>query len=119
MSINVEMIGSGLVIQHYVGEIVGKLYCKMVSTSDVFTPHGWTTVQVIWELRAEATGDGRTEYVNTVTSHPTQAFLDFNERNGGTFQEAARSRQSASGAHNARETPLFAQSIARAATATR
>jgi len=119
MSINVEMIGSGLVIQHYVGEIVGKLYCKMVSTSDVFTPHGWTTVQVIWELHAKPTGDGRTEYVNTVTSHPTQAFLDFNERSGGTFEEAARSRQAASGAHNARETPLFAQSIARAAMSTR
>ncbi len=117
MTINVEMIGSGLVVQHYVGEVVERDRCRMVSTSDVLTPHGWTTVQVIWELRAEPEGDGRTRYTNTVTSHPTEEFLAFNERNGGTFEEAARARQAASGAHNARETPLFAASIARAALA--
>jgi hypothetical protein len=117
MSINVEMIGSGLVVQHYVGEVVEPDHCRMVSTSDVLTPHGWTTVQVIWELRAEPAGEGRTRYTNTVTSHPTQDFLAFNEANGGTFEEAARARQAASGAHNARETPLFAESIAHAALA--
>lgn len=114
MSINVEMIGSGLVVQHYVGEVVGREYCRMVSTSDVLTPGGWTTVQVIWELRAEPAGDGRTRYTNTVTSHPTQEFLTFIEERGDTFEDAARARQAASGAHNARETPLFAESIARA-----
>jgi len=119
MSINVEMIGSGLVVQHYVGEVVERARCRMVSTSDVLTPHGWTTVQVIWELRAEPEGDHHTRYTNTVTSHPTQEFLAFNEENGSTFEEAAKARQAASGAHNARETPLFAESIARAALAAR
>jgi len=115
MSINVEMIGTGLVVQHYVGEVVERHRCRMVSTSDVLTPHGWTTVQVIWELRADATDDGRTRYTNSVTSHPTTEFLAFIERNGQTFEDAARARQAASGAHNARETPLFAESLARAA----
>ena len=53
MSINVEMIGTGLVIQHYVAEEYGKAYCRMNSISDVFTPNGRTQVNVIWELLAE------------------------------------------------------------------
>jgi len=115
MSINVEMIGSGLVVQHYVGEVTEPGYCKMVSISDVFTPHGRTKVQVIWELKAKRLADGKTEYTNAVTSHPTDDFLAFIEKNGLTFEQAAKDRQSASGDHNRRETPLFAESIARAA----
>jgi hypothetical protein len=41
-SINVEQIGEGLVIQHYIGEITEKHRCHMVSISDVFTPHDRT-----------------------------------------------------------------------------
>ncbi|GJG98173.1 hypothetical protein [Cupriavidus pauculus] len=115
MSINVEMIGNGLVVQHYVGEVTEPAYCKMVSISDVFTPHGRTKVQVIWELSAKRTADGKTEYTNAVTSHPTDEFLAFIEKNGLSFEQAARDRQAASGDHNRRETPLFAESIARAA----
>ncbi len=115
MSINVEMIGTGLVVQHYVAEVAEKAYCRMVSTSDVFTPHGRTSVQVIWELSAKHAGDGRTEYTNKVTSHPTEHFLAFIEKNGISFEQAARDRDAASGDHNRRETPLFAESIARRA----
>lgn len=115
MSINVEMIGTGLVVQHYVAEVADPLYCKMVSISDVFTPAGRTKVQVIWELSAKALPDGKTEYTNSVISHPTDEFLAFIEKNGMTFEQAAKARQDASGDHNRRETPLFAESIARAA----
>ena len=38
MSINVEMIGSGLVIQHYVAEKATHSYCRMNSISDELTP---------------------------------------------------------------------------------
>ncbi|WJE01957.1 hypothetical protein [Streptomyces antimycoticus] len=113
MSINVEMIGTGLVVQHYVAETAEKHHCHMVSLSDVLTPHGWTTVQVIWDLSAKDNGDGTVTYTNQVTSHPTQEFMEFNEKNGGTFEQAAAARQAASGDHNRRETPLFAASIAR------
>ncbi|MGF6768264.1 hypothetical protein P3T18_000734 [Paraburkholderia sp. GAS199] len=115
MSINVEQIGTGLVVQHYVGEVTEKNYCRMVSLSDVFTPHGRTKVQVIWELSAKESADGKTEYTNSVISHPTDDFLDFIEKIGVSFEQAARDRQSASSDHNRRETPLFAESIARAA----
>lgn len=115
MSINVEQIGTGLVIQHYVGETMTPAHCRMVSTSDVYTPNGRTKVQVIWDLSARGTDDGRTEYINSVTSHPTEEFLAFIAEHGITFEEAARDRQAASSDHNSRETPLFAESIARAA----
>ncbi|MFF4623786.1 hypothetical protein [Nonomuraea jabiensis] len=117
MSINVEMIGTGLVVQHYVAEIAEKLHCHMVSTSDVLTPHGWTTVQVIWDLSVKDNGDGTLTYTNSVVSHPTTDFLAFLEANGQSFEEAAAARQAASGDHNSRETPLFAASIARHALA--
>ena len=60
MSINVEKVGDALIVEHYVGEIIDRLHCKMVSISDVFTENGARTkIQVTWELTAEPDGDGR------------------------------------------------------------
>jgi hypothetical protein len=115
MSINVEMIGTGLVVQHYVADEATATYCRMNSISDVFTPGGRTQVNVVWELMAEAIDGGRTRYTNRVTSHPTDAFVAFLTEHGQTFEQAAAARQAASGDHNRRETPLFAASIARKA----
>lgn len=117
MSINVEMIGTGLVIQHYVAEEATPSYCRMNSISDVFTPVGRTQVNVVWELIAERIDDNRTRYTNKVTSHPTDVFLSFIAEHGQTFEQAAEARQAAGGDHNRRETPLFAASIARKAKA--
>jgi len=119
MSINVEMIGTGLVVQHYAYETAGKEHCHMVSISDVLTPSGWTTVQVIWDLKADPIDDKTSKYTNTVTTHPTAEFMDFIARHGQTFEEAATARQAASGDHCRRETPLFAASIGRHANATK
>jgi hypothetical protein len=115
MSINVEMIGAGLVIQHYVADEATRTYCRMNSISDVFTAAGRTQVNVIWELIAEPIEGGRTRYTNRVTSHPTDAFMSFLKEHGQTFEQAAAARQAASGDHNRRETPLFAASIGRKA----
>ncbi len=113
MSINVEMIGTGLVVQQYRFEIAERHYCRMVSLSDVLTPQGWTKTQVIWELLMEQIDGTRCRYTNTVTSHPTEDFLEFITAQGQTFDEAAAARQDASGRHCEKETPLYAQSIAR------
>jgi hypothetical protein len=115
MSINVEMIGTGLVVQHYVGEVTEAAHCKMVSTSDVFTPNGRTRVQVIWDLSVRKIDDTRCEYTNSVVSHPTEEFLEFIKEHGISWEKAQSDRQQSSGDHNRRETPLFAESIARAA----
>ncbi|ORM38105.1 hypothetical protein [Williamsia sp. 1135] len=117
MSINVEMIGTGLVIQQYRFEVASKHYCKMVSISDVFSAAGWTTTQVIWELGIEQLVGDNLRYINTVTSHPTEEFLEFITASGQTFEEAAAARQQASGAHCELETPHYAQSIANFAKA--
>jgi hypothetical protein len=68
MSINVEMIGTSLVVQHYVYETADKDHCHMVSTSDVLTPAGWTTCQVIWDLKADPVDGKTSKYTNTVTT---------------------------------------------------
>jgi hypothetical protein len=115
MSINVEMIGTGLVVQHYVAEEATPTYCRMNSISDVFTANGRTQVNVIWELKAEAIEGGRTRYTNSVTAHPTDAFMAFIAEHGVRYEDAAAARQAAGGDHNKRETPLFAASIARKA----
>jgi len=115
MSINVEMIGTGLVVQHYVADEATASYCRMNSISDVFTANGRTQVNVIWELIAEDAGNGRTRYTNRVTAHPTDVFMAFLEEHGISFADAAAGRQAAGGDHNRRETPMFAESIARRA----
>ena len=117
MSINVEMIGTGLVIQQYRFEVATPHYCKMVSLSDVYTPAGWTSTQVIWELRMEQLVGDQLRYVNTVTSHPTEDFLKFIATNDQTFEQAAAARQQASSEHCELETPHYAQSIANLAKA--
>ncbi|PZU11063.1 MAG: hypothetical protein DI605_04355 [Sphingomonas sp.] len=117
MSINVEMIGTGLVVQHYVADEATPSYVRMNSISDVFTANGRTQVNVLWELIAEDAGGGRTRYTNRVTARPTDAFMAFLEVHGIAFEDAAAARQSAGGDHNRRETPMFAESIARRAIA--
>ena len=72
---------------------------------------------MIWELLMEQLDGDRCRYTNTVTSHPTEDFLQFIANNGQTFPEAAEARQEASGRHCRLETPLYAQSIARWAAA--
>ncbi|MDQ7995781.1 MAG: hypothetical protein AAGC76_08000 [Luteibacter sp.] len=117
MSINVEMIGQTLMVQHYVAEIATPSLCKMVSTSDAFTPNGRTRVQVIWTLSVRKIDDTTCEYTNSVVAHPTQDFLDFIAKHGTPFEVAADARQRDGGDHNSRETPLFAASIERRALA--
>jgi hypothetical protein len=117
MSLNVEMVGKTLMVQHYVGEIMTPTLCRMVSISDAFTPHGHTRVQVIWTLSAKTIDDRTSEYTNSVVAHPTADFMEFIEKHGITFEDAAAARQRDGGDHNRRETPLFAASIALKASA--
>jgi hypothetical protein len=115
MSINVEMIGKTLMIQHYIAEVVTPTLCRMVSTSDAFTPNGHTRVQVIWTLSARRVDDKTCEYTNSVVAHPTAEFMDFIAKHSISFEDAAKGRQHDGGDHNRRETPLFAASIERRA----
>lgn len=115
MSINVEMIGKTLMIQHYVAEAATPALCRMVSISDAFTPDGRTRVQVIWTLSVRRIDDQTCEYTNSVVAHPTAEFMDFIAQHKIRFENAAAARQHVGGEHNRRETPLFAASIERMA----
>lgn len=113
MSINVEMIGQTLVVQHYVAEVAERQFCRMVSISDGFTSNGRTKTKVLWELRAEAAGNGKTKYTNYVRGSTTDEFEQFMTDHSISYEDAATARQAASGDHCSRETPFYAESIAR------
>ena len=104
MSINVEMIGKTLMIQHYVAEVATPTLCRMVSTSDAFTSNGHTRVQVIWTLSAKQVDEKTSEYTNGVVAHPTAEFMDFIAKHNIPFEDAAQGRQHDGGDHNRRET---------------
>ncbi|MBA2920656.1 hypothetical protein GON01_06545 [Sphingomonas sp. MAH-20] len=115
MSINVEVIGGSLMVQHYVERLGEKDHLILESVSDVFTPNGRTTINVLWELTVRALDDGRCEFTNHVRSTATDALLDLLDRQGIPFEVFRTQRQPMSIAHNQGETPLFAASIERAA----
>jgi len=117
MSINVEVIGGSLMVQHYVETVAKRDHLILDSTSDVFTPTGRTTILVTWELSVRKLGAGTCEFVNRVRSHATEEFITFLARQGIPFEQFRAQRQPASIAHNQAETPLFAASIERASRA--
>jgi hypothetical protein len=54
-------------IQHYVGEVVTPALCRMVSTSDAFTPNGRTRAQVTWTLSVKHVDDRTCEPTRTLS----------------------------------------------------
>ena len=56
MSINVEIIGGSMIVEHYVETLGSKSHLILDSTSDVFTPNGRTTIHVTWELSVKDVG---------------------------------------------------------------
>jgi hypothetical protein len=117
MSINVEVIGGSLMVQHYVAEVHEPHHCRMVSLSDVQTPNGWTKIHVIWDLSVTSLDSTSCRYTNQVLSYPTPAFLDMLKVAGISFDDAVADRQAATDDHNRRETALYAQSLERKALA--
>jgi hypothetical protein len=119
MSINVEIIGGSLMVQHYVETLGNKDHLVLESISDIFTPTGRTTIQVLWELSVKAINGGRCEFTNHVRTTATDDFKSFLDRQGFPFDVFRAQRQPMSIAHNRGETPLFAASIERAALRSR
>src|SRR5262245_38627676 len=119
MSINVEVIGGSLMVQHYVAEEHEPHHCRMVSLSDVQTPAGWTKIRVIWDLSVTAMNSASCRYHNQVLSTPQPAFLEKLKFARISFENAVADRQAASDDHNRRETALYAQSLERKALSRR
>jgi hypothetical protein len=115
MSINVEIIGGSMIVEHYIETLGSKSHLILDSTSDVFTPTGRTTIHVTWELSVTDAGGGKCEFTNRIRTFATDDLLKFLARQGIPFDQFRAQRQPASIAHNQGETPLFAASIERAA----
>ncbi|OKS88105.1 hypothetical protein [Mucilaginibacter polytrichastri] len=111
MSINVETIGTALIIQHYVATEYRPDYCRMLSVSDAITTNGRSKVQVLWELKVTKLDDHTCEYDNEIHATATPEFLEYIKTHNISLAQAANERQIASDAHNHEETPLFAKSI--------
>lgn len=113
MSINVEILGGSLMVQHYVEDIARPDHLRLVSTSDVFTPGGRTTIGVVWDLQVTRIDDRTCRFTNTVHSSATPELRQFLARQGIPWEVFKTARVPVSEAHNRQETPLFAQSIER------
>jgi hypothetical protein len=98
-------------VQHYVKDISKKDHCRVLSTSDVLTPTGWTKIKVIWELSVKAIDEDSCELTNRVMGSSTPEFLHYLAKSGIPFQSAKQSLAVSAPAHNAQETPFFAASI--------
>lgn len=113
--VNVEAIGGSLMVQHFVETLGEKDHLILESDSDVFSAYGRTTVHVRWELTVRKVAADRCELTTHVQSFATDEMLNLLSRQGIPF-EVFRSQNVPVGlAHNEQETPLFAESIARAA----
>jgi len=113
MSINVEILGGSLMVQHYIEEIGLPDHLRLVSNSDVFTPTGRIKIGVIWDLSAKRIDDESCEFTNTVHSSATPELIDFLGMQGIPWEVFRAARRPISEAHNRQETPQFAKSIER------
>lgn len=113
MSVNVEILGGSLMVQHYVEKLGEPTHLVLESVSDVFTPTGRTTIHVHWELSVKKIDDNTCEFTNRVRSKPTEEFTRFIDKQGIPFEQFKAQRQPISIYHNQTETPLFAKSIER------
>jgi hypothetical protein len=112
MSINVEKIGSVLLIQSYVEEESERTRCRVRSVSDVFNPLGETKMEITWEVSVQHLDDDRCTFVNHIIGRTTPELLDFFAGHGVPLEMAAAQMQQLAATHNAAETPEFARSIA-------
>lgn len=116
MSVNVEHVGN-LMIQHYVEDLSMRNHCRLISLSDSIGPsvEGRVQVFVIWEFQVEASGDKSTKFTNSVAVRTADGYLEALAKRGVSLAQASQAAQAALSAHNAEETPLFAQDIERKA----
>jgi hypothetical protein len=111
MSINVEVLGGSLIVQHYVEEVARPDHLRLVSNSDLFIPTGRTKIAVQWDLCVRKIDDRTSELTNSVHSSVTSELEEFLARQGIPLDVFRAVRQPVADAHNRQETPLFARSI--------
>jgi hypothetical protein len=113
MSINVEMVGPGLMIQHWVEDIAEKQHCRLVSLSDMFAQQERSKMQLAWDMGVKPLSASSCEFTNSLSVFGTDEFLAFVLKTDAPSEQLKKEVQRALDAHNAEETPNFARSIER------
>ncbi|MBL0742685.1 hypothetical protein [Chryseolinea lacunae] len=118
MSLNVELIGGTLLVQHYVEDISLSDHCRVNSISDSISAAGNTTLGITWELKIRKVNDDSCELTNRVVVNFTDAFLTLLQHANITDLEPVKLRMAENvKAHNHEETPRFASDIEKKALA--
>jgi hypothetical protein len=116
MSLNVELVGGSLLVQHYIEDISAKDHCRVSSKTDSISPVGNTKLGVTWELKVKKLSDKMSELTNRVVVLFTEEFRDLLKKANISDMEAVKLSMSENvKTHNAEETPLFAKDIERKA----
>jgi hypothetical protein len=118
ISINVELVGPGLMVQHWTENIAEKQRCWLVSVSDMFVQQERVKVQLTWEMTVKRVSETSCEFTDAITVFETDEYLAFVAKSGAPPDQVRDGVQLAVDAHNAEETPNFAKSIERKALST-
>jgi hypothetical protein len=113
ISINVETVGPGLMVQHWTEDIAEKQRCRLVSMSDMFAQQERVKVQLTWETTVKPLSESTCEFTDSISMFETDEYLAFVEKSGASPEQVKDTIQRAIDAHNAEETPNFAKSIER------
>ena len=119
VSINVEMVGPGLMVQHWTEDTAEKHHCLLVSLSDMFAEQERIKMQLTWDLIVKPLSGSTCEFTDTISVFETDDYLAFVKKSGAPPEQLRNAVQRALDAHNAEETPNFAKSVERKALSTR
>jgi hypothetical protein len=115
----VEIIGGSLLVEPFEAYVHRSDRCELVSLADVRLPTGRRTrAQVVWTSSVEALDEDRSTFTNAVSAYATDDFMRVIEGTGTAFEVLAATQQAASADHSGRETPRYAESVARWSQAT-
>jgi hypothetical protein len=114
LTVIVEAIGGSLLLEPFEAQIYRCDRCELVCLADVRLPSGrHTRAQIVWTTSVEALDDDHSTYTSTVSAYATEDLMRALEHIGTPFEALVASHQAASVDHSARETPRYADSVAR------
>jgi hypothetical protein len=119
VSINVEMIGPALMVQHWTEDVAENEHSRLVSRSDMFAQQHGAKLQLVWDMVVKPLSVSSCEFTNSLFLYETDDLLAFVESSGGAAAQVRETLQRTIDAHNAEETPNFAESVEKKALSSR
>jgi hypothetical protein len=114
LTVIVEVIGGSLLLEPFEAHVHRCDRCELVSLADVRLPTGSRSrAQVVWTSSVEALDEDRSIFTNAVCAYATEDLVRVLETSGTPFDALVAAQQAASTKHSDRETPRYADSVAR------